>query len=79
MSEEAPPHEDVEVEKDESDAEQAESEWHAWLAGMVIVGGVALIVVPDSFVPELLIGIGPLFVALGALGWVIQWSIKKFG
>lgn len=79
MSEEGPSRGDIEAEGTESDAEQAESEWHAWLAGMVLVGGIALILVPDDFVPELLLGIGPLFVALGVLGWIIQWSIKKFG
>lgn len=77
MSERTPSHEEIEEEEAETDAEQAESEWHAWVAGMVIVGGIALIVVPDDFVPELLLGIGPFFVVLGVLGWAIQWYIKK--
>lgn len=69
--------EETDNDEAEEDAEAAESEWHAWLAGIVIVLGVALVVAPDDLVPELLVGIGPVVVVMGLLGWIIQWVYKK--
>lgn len=62
---------------DESDAEAAESEWHFWLVGILIVLGIVLLVAPEPMVPELLLGLGPIFLAAGVVGWVIQWVYKK--
>lgn len=60
-----------------SDAEAAESERHAWLAGMVVVVGVALLVAPSGVIPEFVPGIGPVLVVLGIVGLVIQWTYKR--
>lgn len=61
----------------EEDAEEAESEWHAWLAGITIVVGFALLIAPEGFVPVILAGVGPIVIAMGIVGWFIQWIYKK--
>lgn len=62
----------------ESDAESAKREWHAWVAGALIVGGIAIIAAPEYLVPDLIIGLAPAFIIVGALGWIIKWVYDEF-
>lgn len=69
---------ETDQEDPETEAQAVESEWHVWLAGLIVVGGIALMVAPDWLVPELLAGLGPLFLALGIIGWAAQWVYKRW-
>lgn len=62
----------------ESDVETTEGEWHAWLAAMVVVGGIALVAAPDRILPGLVVGLGPMFIVAGVVGWVVQWAYKRW-
>ena len=59
------------------DAEDVESEWHVWILGLLAVAGIALFFAPRSFVPELLGTLGLFLVAIGVLGYAIEWAIER--
>lgn len=70
-------HESDDVDRETESAAVAR-EWHVWLAAMIVVGGAALILVPDYLVPELVRGLGPLLVLAGLVGWVAQWAYRRW-
>lgn len=63
---------------DETDEEQVESEWHTWLAVIILVGGIALVLAPNWLVPGLIRGIGPVLVIVAVVGWLITWGYRKW-
>lgn len=60
------------------DAEEPRSEWHVWLAGLLLAGGVALVLAPEGMVPGLVAGLGPLFVLLAVMAWAGQWAYERY-
>lgn len=69
----------VDDEESDSDEEQVEREYHIWLAAFVIIGGAIIMVAPDHQVPEIITGLGPLFLVLGVVGWLLTWAYKRWG
>lgn len=67
----------VDVEDDESEEEQLTSEWHMWVIGILVVVGIVAIAAPSGILPELLGSLGPLLIALGLIGWVVQWLLSR--
>lgn len=65
-------------EEQQYDAEEPQVEWHLWLAALLLVGGVALLVVPEGMVPGLVAGLGPLFVLLAVMAWAGQWAYRWY-
>lgn len=65
-------------EEAEYDADEPASEWHVWVAALLLVGGVAILLLPDELVPEFVAGFGPLFVFLAIVGWAGQWAYRRY-
>lgn len=63
----------------EEDAREVGSEWHVWLAVVLVVAGVVLLFAPRDLVPELLTYLGALLILAGVIGWLVQWAIGRVG
>lgn len=64
-------------EEEAYDAEEPASEWHVWLAGILVVGGAAILIAPEGMLPELVVGLAPILLLVAVIGFAGQWLYRR--
>lgn len=69
----SPNGEESDDESHPTEEEQVETEWHFWLFAILVGSGVALILFPPAFWPEL----GFALLAVAVVGWGLKILLEK--
>lgn len=60
------------------DAEEPQAEWHVWLAAIVAMVGVAILIAPTDWLPELVVTLGPILVIIAVMAFGGQWLYRRY-